>query len=36
MALWGSRDTFAVTGTAFANSTVSTTTLTGTSLRVYS
>ena len=31
MALWGSRDTFAVTGTAFANSTVNTTTLTGTS-----
>jgi len=31
MALWGSRDTFAVTGTAFANSTVNTTILTGTS-----
>ena len=31
MALWGSRDTFNLTGTAFANSTVNTTTLTGTS-----
>ena len=31
MALWGSRDTFTLTGTAFANSTVNTTTLTGTS-----
>ena len=31
MALWGTRDTFAVTGTAFANSTVNTTILTGTS-----
>jgi len=31
MALWGSRDTFALTGTAFANSTVNTTILTGTS-----
>jgi hypothetical protein len=31
MALWGSRDSFTLTGTAFANSTVNTTTLTGTS-----
>ena len=31
MALWGSRDTFTLTGTAFANSTVNTTILTGTS-----
>jgi hypothetical protein len=31
MALWGSRDTYTLTGTAFANSTVNTTTLTGTS-----
>ena len=31
MALWGTRDTFNLTGTAFANSTVNTTTLTGTS-----
>ena len=29
MALWGSRDTFALTGTAYANSTVNTTTLQG-------
>ena len=31
MALWGNKDTFTVTGTAFANSTVNTTILTGTS-----
>ena len=30
MALWGSRDTFTLTGTAFANSTVNTSILTGT------